>query len=100
MCAYPGRIANWMRRNAKMDLSSGVYADEVQLKAPDWGILVSHLMVSHLTCRPLWHGIDLPGALARNTATLPVLGGQCEKLFSGQGFFHIRSRLSEVTQRG
>ena len=52
MCAYPGRIANWMRRNAKTDLSSGVYADEVQLKAPDWGILVSHL-----TYRPLWRGI-------------------------------------------
>ena len=28
-----------MRRNAKTDLSGGVYADEMQIKAPDWGML-------------------------------------------------------------
>jgi hypothetical protein len=29
-----------MRRNAQTDLSGGVYADEMQVKAPDWGFLV------------------------------------------------------------
>lgn len=38
MCAFGARNAIWMRRNAKTDLSSEVYADEMQGKAPDQGM--------------------------------------------------------------